>query len=51
MPPDYFTRRYGSTFYIFPAFLPLVELLPWFLTMLGGTGWRCADGQQGDGET
>lgn len=35
MPPDYFTRRYGSTFYIFPAFLPLVELLPWFLTLLG----------------
>ena len=35
MSPDHFTRRYGSTFHIFPAFLPLVELLPWFLTLLG----------------
>lgn len=28
-------RKYRSTFFIFPAFLPLVELLPWFLTLLG----------------
>lgn len=28
-------RKYRATFFIFPAFLPLVELLPWFLTLLG----------------
>lgn len=28
-------RKYRSTFFIFPAFLPLVELLPWFLALLG----------------
>lgn len=28
-------RKYRSTFFIFPAFLPLLELLPWALTLLG----------------
>lgn len=35
MPRLSLARKYRSTFFIFPAFLPLVELLPWFLTLLG----------------
>ncbi|MEQ1790004.1 MAG: PQQ-binding-like beta-propeller repeat protein [Rickettsiales bacterium] len=30
-----FYSRYSSTFCFFPVFLPLVELLPWFLALLG----------------
>lgn len=33
--PQSLARKYRATFFIFPAFLPLVELLPWFLTLLG----------------
>ncbi len=35
MPSYQLTRKYRATFFIFPAFLPLVELLPWFLALLG----------------
>jgi outer membrane protein assembly factor BamB len=35
MPRPNFTKRYGSTLFIFPAIIPLVELLPWFLTLIG----------------
>lgn len=28
-------HKYRNTFFIFPAFLPLLELLPWALTLLG----------------
>lgn len=28
-------KKYSSTFYIFPVFLPLAELLPWLLTVIG----------------
>ena len=27
-------KKYGSTFFIFPVFLPLAELLPWALTVI-----------------
>lgn len=29
-------RSYRSTFYIFPAMIPLIELLPWLLGLVGG---------------
>ena len=37
-PPQkfYFYKNYRSTFHIFPAMIPLIEILPWLLGLIGG---------------
>lgn len=36
MPRRSYYSSYRSTFYIFPALIPLAEILPWLLAMVGG---------------